>query len=484
MKPEQSPSMDSKQVTPRRKRSRLSKWITTFALAVLFCPIFLFLGLGVWRNSVQRENARHISAIQAAGHPVHPSELTNWFASVPKDKNAAAVYVQAFAALVHPARVGARFHPWAPPYPPHTAPLSNEIRRMFESVMATNQTALGLLHEAASRERCAFYVNLDTVISYSPPHLSFLRRAAGVLEIEGVLHAEAGRADESFQSYRAMMAAARSLDGEPLLESLRTRARLLARTTRLVQRMVDRLRLSDGQLKQISSDLWHAETNNLLPRALAADRAIHLPLFDLSLDQVDRLLAPRRGDKPEAETDSEGNRIDSVGDGMFRLAGLMALDQRLYLRLTDANLVAAQLPFPSALDRAESANAQLTNSSLFSSMLSHQFLGSMEGEFISEAGTHAVLRCAQTAVAIERYRLSHGDRIPATLAALVPDFLQRVPEDPFNGKPLRYQIRTNGYCVYSVGRDRTDDGGREFYKNPKERKATGYSHDDTFEVSR
>jgi hypothetical protein len=63
------------------------------------------------------------------------------------------------------------------------------------------------------------------------------------------------------------------------------------------------------------------------------------------------------------------------------------------------------------------------------------------------------------ALAIERYRLSHG-RLPAGLDDLVPDYLPETPLDPFDGRPLRYRLREPGFTVYSIGPDQTDDGGR------------------------
>ena len=108
----------------------------------------------------------------------------------------------------------------------------------------------------------------------------------------------------------------------------------------------------------------------------------------------------------------------------------------------------------------------------------------------------ARLRCAATACAVERYRLKYG-KLPKDLNALVPEFMDKVPVDPFDGKPLRYfrgtfeleysepfsdkkkekeqedslffaaednefKIKTvtakkSGYHVYSVGENLTDD---------------------------
>jgi len=65
---------------------------------------------------------------------------------------------------------------------------------------------------------------------------------------------------------------------------------------------------------------------------------------------------------------------------------------------------------------------------------------------------------ADAALAIEQFRRKH-DRLPETLDELVPEFLDAVPIDPFDGKPLRYVVREDAYVIYSIGRDRADDGG-------------------------
>ncbi len=61
-------------------------------------------------------------------------------------------------------------------------------------------------------------------------------------------------------------------------------------------------------------------------------------------------------------------------------------------------------------------------------------------------------------VAAERCRLARGTWPPA-LEALVPDFLAKVPADPFGGEPLRYRRLEDRIVIYSVGEDGQDDGG-------------------------
>ena len=63
-------------------------------------------------------------------------------------------------------------------------------------------------------------------------------------------------------------------------------------------------------------------------------------------------------------------------------------------------------------------------------------------------------------IAVERFRLKSG-KLPAALSDLVSAFIEAVPKDPFDGKPLRYKKLEKGYVVYSVGPDGQDDGASD-----------------------
>ncbi|MCO6439183.1 MAG: hypothetical protein J5J06_18995 [Phycisphaerae bacterium] len=68
-------------------------------------------------------------------------------------------------------------------------------------------------------------------------------------------------------------------------------------------------------------------------------------------------------------------------------------------------------------------------------------------------------RCVIAILASERYRLANG-AFPAELSDLVPAFLDGVPADPFDDKPLRLKHEDDGALViYSIGANETDDDG-------------------------
>jgi Tfp pilus assembly protein PilN len=70
----------------------------------------------------------------------------------------------------------------------------------------------------------------------------------------------------------------------------------------------------------------------------------------------------------------------------------------------------------------------------------------------------ASLRCAITALAVERYRLLHGDWPDSLEPLVMAKLLNQVPVDPFSGKSLRYRPTKDGVVLYSVGPDGKGNG--------------------------
>jgi len=70
----------------------------------------------------------------------------------------------------------------------------------------------------------------------------------------------------------------------------------------------------------------------------------------------------------------------------------------------------------------------------------------------------AALRATTILAALELYRVGHGG-YPEALADLVPGCLARLPLDPYSDEPFCYRRDGEGYLLYSVGPNLTDDGG-------------------------
>lgn len=80
------------------------------------------------------------------------------------------------------------------------------------------------------------------------------------------------------------------------------------------------------------------------------------------------------------------------------------------------------------------------------------------GKMLLERKAEAVARLRQMVIvlALRRHELEQG-KLPASLQELVPQYLETVPMDPFDDKPMRWNPSLQS--VYSVYRDFNDDGG-------------------------
>lgn len=78
------------------------------------------------------------------------------------------------------------------------------------------------------------------------------------------------------------------------------------------------------------------------------------------------------------------------------------------------------------------------------------------GVVAKKARADVEFQATRTLLALRAFQLTYG-KLPENIAALVPEFLDRVPVDDFNGQPLHYSATDK--MVYSVGQNLKDDGG-------------------------
>jgi len=91
-------------------------------------------------------------------------------------------------------------------------------------------------------------------------------------------------------------------------------------------------------------------------------------------------------------------------------------------------------------------------------VLAHMLLPALDRCLVEFARNQARLEGLIQVVALRLYRAEHG-KYPTALGDLVPAFLPALPPDPFTGKPFHYLVQGDGFVLYSVGPNRTDDAG-------------------------
>jgi hypothetical protein len=80
----------------------------------------------------------------------------------------------------------------------------------------------------------------------------------------------------------------------------------------------------------------------------------------------------------------------------------------------------------------------------------------LQGAFERKCRAECDVAATRILIACNAYRSKEG-RLPANLQLLVPDYLESIPVDPYDGKPFRYNPSAG--VIYSVGKDLKDSGG-------------------------
>jgi hypothetical protein len=201
--------------------------------------------------------------------------------------------------------------------------------------------------------------------------------------------------------------------------------------------------------------LADADSSERLRRALVGDRAYGLAAME-EMTGGARLL------KPMAELD------------MARVTAQQPLMPQAATQPTwpAAQAILARQPVPAVRPRPKPRRSGHRAPVDFAHVLSNDNAGGAGLRLIQiEMRQRAERRMAAVSLAAQLYRADHGGAWPASLQALVPQYLPAVPQDPFaaDGRPLGYAVLTNNRpdgadrpLVYDV----SDDGTDQLTTNP------------------
>jgi len=440
--------------------------------------VILLIASGAWSFCLAKLNCQvdaKLAEIRKAGYPVTLEELDAWY-PYPEGENAADVYEEAFAALVDPdsEKLGDLPVVGGGTLPELGEPLPPDMQKRIGEFVAANAEAITILHRAAAIKGCRFKVDLSLGVDAMLPHLGKLRECSMTLALAALLAAEEGRGDGVTEAIRSGLAVGHSLGNEPDLISQLVRIACFSITTHNLQSAMNRTTLTPEQCADLAERLRAADAPDALVRAMAAERcrfhACLLPEGDAWQDEW-------------WKGDSTGWRISSR---FARATGGSVRARLLWLEVTERYINAFRAPESelyrkatavetAAISELEQDTRRLTG---VSARIILMVLPSYRRWVAADLKCRAQLRTARTALAVEQFRQANG-RLPKTLDELVPKYLDAVPPDPFDGKPLRYKRLEKGYVVYSIGPNETDDAGADLAKL-----VSGYKGDVTFHILR
>ena len=446
---------------PNQRRGRIRVWILVALLVLL--PA---LGLLAYRVTGDRALQRRLESIRAQGHPVTLEELDDGDTPPADVDNAADLYLEAFDFItLWDSRADANMPVgYKLRQLPRTTPLTPDLKGGIEKRLAESSETLALLHEAATLPYWRYASELHKGLPEFLPWQRETRSAAFVLQLEAIYLADIGDVDQALRSAASGMALARSPDSNFINGEL-FQAAIYELGIDATAYVLNRVRCNESQLVRISETIARKDYRADLRRAIVAERCSGIAIF--------------QGTVPvDAETFSWGQDGPAVTWlSPLRTLGVLQRDALSYLDIFQASLDSLTGPTPEVLLKAKDLDASLSSSGGMFSQAWTRIMPILIQAYIKR---EAYRSTALTGVAVERYRLAHGD-LPESLAQLVPTCIDEVPIDPYGGEPLLYRRLDPGFVVYSIGINGKDDGGEE-RASPKRGRSEERSSNVTFIV--
>jgi hypothetical protein len=423
---------------------------------------------------------------------------------IPESSNGATRFLRA-SALV-PAKLG----PWEtnPPGPmtmvaPGTAMVSWQQPEVITSFRRFKMTTNSWLEMQAELDGLAAAINgfdelaecatIDFRFDYYQgffgllPNLATMKRASQLLGYATVVALQRGDAAAALQHLRAMLALARGNTTEHLVISQLVRIAITAITFNATWEFLQNPNLTETQLATLQREWTELEFIHAAEQAIAMERAVsEMTINDMRhssaefrkvtgslgggnsgairsqnlLNQTKRLGELLLHGTGERTRETLWRVAWSYPDQLRMLQGQQVLLETLReakrtgdfltaLQTQEQQLDALGIPEESAWFSGEEFNLQ------------HAFSSGVSGLRNTARKVLAIETSRQlvvTVIALERYKRSHGN-YPTELASLVPDWVSALPQDPVNGKPLRYRLNDDGtFTLYSIGEDGVDDG--------------------------
>lgn len=450
---------------PSLKRKLLRTGIILLCLSVPFLIWRLWLFWGV---------DHQLARIRAEGLPTDGDEVNKWYASVPESENAALVLTKAFELR--------RNYPdsrsnlvWNFKLPPRGQTLTPDQAELLAGYVEMNQPMLAKADEALKLPASRYPIDCSLGSQTPLPHLTWLKHLLELNQYKVELALTKGDAHAAAAAIASILDLTRTIENEPILISQLARLKFLQMAVASLERCIN-LGLSTAEATNLSPLFARSAQVQCLGRALVGERAMFAPYFRTSRYENPRIYAPL---KP-GEDDSK-DHIRRRDWGMLKLVGYYEMDFGQFLFTMNNVIDLANQPPPDNLevDRhfARAAAASRKKKRTLSALVFSSYIGvaARENENLAR------LRLTVAALALERFRSQNG-KLPDTLEDLKPTFVAEVPQDPFTGMEVLYRQLPKGYVVYSVGRDRRDDGGKEEPDSKKARNESTY--DITFTVER
>lgn len=429
----------NKEHREERKGFELRGWhVIVGLLATLVVLFILFRVFG--HSALERE----IEELRAKGYPTTFEELEQYNQPPEGTPNAADIYVKAFDAYRSPFEDEKKLLPYigSVVLKPGES-LTPETKAAMETFLSRNAKTLELLHQAGQIEQCRYQYPLIARQGFMNPYYNEIKNCAQLLNQCILIQIKSDRKVEACQGVMDELRLGRSLSREPSFISFLMGHSVALMGVESLQRLLEDCLLSEQQISILHTELLQVRNGLRMDQGLIGERCCLLDSLFLS---------------------------QSMGFGTTpaRWSGLMDTNVLRAIEFYNQLEAVAKMEPEKRLKEYQKIQEESKQLSVLF-FITRMLVPAVNTIAMVDLRRIAQMDCAIAALGVERFRLAEG-RLPETLEQLVPKFINAVPIDPFDGKPLRYKRLDKGYTIYSIGEDSEDNGGTPKSKVQKDEK--------------
>jgi hypothetical protein len=289
-----------------------------------------------------------------------------------------------------------------------------------------------------------------------------MKRSSQLLQLRAIAELQNGESEKALDDVQLSLRPAEAIRTEPLIITHLVRLAILQIAFQPIWEGLAEHRWSDAQLAALDAELAQLDFLADYEFTVRSEPAFHIRLIDYLEQKRSRYqeFVSMFGNMNQQDIELANSFSAAL---MFYLAPKGWFDQNKISLVQrrqkwDAPIVddPQQTVSPKLVLASEAAQSKMTFSPF-------NFFARLEGFLDNYAEKVArgqtAVNLARVAIALERFRLAHGE-FPEAVAALAPQFLEKIPHDIIGGQPLLYRRTDDGqFVLYSVGWNETDDSG-------------------------
>ena len=294
------------------------------------------------------------------------------------------------------------------------------------------------------------------------PHLSVFKRCAQFFQLRASAELQNGQSDKALEDVKLAVELTEKIRNEPYLISHLVRIAVLQITLQPIYEGLAEHKWSDAQLAELDSELAKLDFLSDYEHSIRGERAATISALEYIRRTHDFGLL-----QGTDERHHPFNANFLVPDSFFYQSELniARIYQQYDLPMVDLE---KEVVSPTRIrDLQTEAERDMNYHWWPYKIFARMLFPAVENAVKKFAYAQSSTDLARVAIALERYRLAHGE-FPESLDALAPQFMEKVPHDIINGQPLHYRRTSDGqFVLYSVGWNETDDGGVVVLKKGK-----------------